>query len=138
MVIYSLITRLSALRLFLSGALTLFFLVLPAAAASEVDAMLSEVVTKMLLALAVLGLLGYAAVKYLPGRWSARSRGHIKVVGMLNVGRDMIYIIKTGPEVVAFISGRAGTTVLGRWSLEDWDDYEAAAGARDSRPAEQR
>ena len=136
MVVYSLNTLLRALRLFLSGALALFFLVLPADAASEFEATFSGYVTRMLLALAILGLLGYAAVKFLPGRWTSGARGHIKVVGMLNVGRDMVYIVKTGPEVVAFISGRAGVTVLGRWSLEDWDGYEAAASVRDSLPAE--
>ena len=136
MILYGLYTHLRALRLFLSGALTLFFLTLPAAAASEFDAAFSGYITRMVLALALLGLLGYAAAKFLPGRLSARARGHIKIVGMLNIGRDMIYIVKTGPEVVAFVSGRTGFTVLGRWSLEDWDDYEAAAGVRESLPTE--
>jgi hypothetical protein len=162
MVIYGLYSCLRALRLFLSGALTLFFLalpvlatsdfdaaatldvaasesdaaVLPVAAAPTIDTMLAEFTTKMILAVAVLGLLGYAAVKFLPGRWGTGGHGHIKVMGMLNVGRDMIYIVKTGPDVVAFVSGRTGPAVLGRWSLEEWDDYEAAASARDSLPSE--
>ncbi|MCL2683774.1 MAG: hypothetical protein FWE55_00875 [Synergistaceae bacterium] len=123
----------------MSGALTLFFLASPAGAETatpELDTTIAGYVTRMILALVILGLLGYAAVRFLPGRLTAGARGHIKVVGMLNVGRDMIYIVRTGPEVVAFVSGRTGATVLGRWSLEEWDDYEAAAGARDSLPPE--
>ena len=117
-------------------ALTLFFLASPARAASEFDAAFSGYVTRMLLALAVLGLAGYAAVRFLPGRFSAGARGNIKILGMLNVGRDMVFIVRTGPEVVSFVSGRAGVTVLGRWSLEEWDDYEASADERGSRPRE--
>ena len=133
MIIYGLCTLIKALRLFLNVALTLFFLSSPAAAAQEFDAAFSGYVTRMVLALALLALLGYAAVKFLPGRLSAGARGHIKVLGMLTVGREAVYVVKTGPEVVAFVSGRAGVTVLGRWSLEEWDDYEAAASARDAR-----
>ena len=117
------------------------FLARPAWAAPGFDeagysAGLFRYVSTMLLALLVLGLLWYAAARFLPGRLGARARGHIKVLGMLNVGREMVYIVRTGPEVSAFVSGKMGSTVLGRWSLEEWDDYEAAAGDRESRPAE--
>ena len=137
MIIYGLCTRFRALRLFLNGALTLFFLASSSEAATpEFDAAFSGYVTRMLLALALLGLVAYAAVKFIPSRFAAGARGHIKILGMLNVGREVIFIVRTGPEVVAFVSGRAGVTVLGRWSLEDWDDYEAASSVRGSLPAE--
>ena len=136
MIIYRHYTLIKALRLFIVGALALFFLTLPAAAASDFNVAFSGYITRMLLALAILGLVGYGLAKFLPGRFAAGARGHIKLLGMLNVGRDTIFLVKTGPEVVAFVSGRTGVTPLGRWSLEDWDDYEAAAGARASLPAE--
>jgi len=113
-----------------------FVSLVPAWAASEFDAAFTGYVLRMALAVIVLGGVGYAAVKLLPGMFSARGRGHVRVLGMQNIGREMIYIVKTGPEVTAFVSGRAGSTVLGRWSLEEWDDYEAAADAREARPAE--
>jgi len=91
------------------------------------DEALTGYVTRMILALLILGAAGYAAVKYLPGRFSASGKGHLKVMGSLPLGRDMVYIVKTGPHVVAFFSGKTGQSVLGRWSLEEWDDYEAAA-----------
>ena len=95
---------------------------------------LSGYAARVVVYLALLGVVGYVAVKFLPGRFSAGGRGHIRILGMLNVGREVIYIVKTGPEVVAYASGRAGIAVLGRWNLEEWDDYEAAAGVRDSLP----
>ena len=120
----------------MNGALTLFFLTSPAAAASEYDMEISRYITRMVLAVVLLGLLGYGLVKFLPGRFAAGARGHIKVLGMMSVGRDAVFILRTGPDVVAFVSGRAGVTILGRWSLEEWDDYEAAADVRGSLPAE--
>jgi hypothetical protein len=122
-------TRSRALRLFAKWALTLFFLVaerVALAASPEFDEVFSGYVTRIVLALAILGLLGYAAVKFLPGRFGSPSRVHLKLIGTLNLGRETIYIVRTGPDVVAFLSCRGGATVLGRWGAEEWDGYEAA------------
>ena len=118
----------------------LFFLTAadPAAAVGEFDAAFSGYVARMILALSILGALGYVAVKFLPGYFAAGSRGHIKILGAASLGRDVVYITRTGPEVVAFISGRAGATVLGRWSLEEWDDYEAGAKFKETPPRGKR
>jgi hypothetical protein len=125
---YELRESFRALRLLPTVACALFLLLFagPLEAASEFDAAFSGYMTRMFFAIAIFGALGYAAVKFLPGRLMGYSRGHIKILSAVSLGRDMIYIVKTGPEVVAFISGRTGSTVLGRWGLEEWDDYEAA------------
>ncbi|MDR1965337.1 MAG: hypothetical protein LBQ36_01390 [Synergistaceae bacterium] len=111
--------------------MTLFFWVLHAprafAAASEFDYAFTGYLTRMLLAMLLLGGLGYAAVKFLPGRLMSASRGHIHVIGARGLGRDMMYIVRTGPQVIAFFAGKSGAVVLGRWSLEEWEDYEAAS-----------
>jgi hypothetical protein len=121
-------TRFCALGFLPKAALTLFFLTFAEASSAAplgFDDAFSGYVTRMALALLIMGALGYLAVKYLPGRLGSRARGHIRVISALSLGRDMMYIVKTGPEVVAFLSGRNGSVVLGRWSLEEWDDYEA-------------
>jgi hypothetical protein len=121
----------------MKAALTLFFLLRAEAAmagVAELDAAFSEFAVKITLALAILGLLGYAAVKFLPGRLLAGGKGHIKIIGAAGVGRDMLYIVKTGPDVVAFLSGRTGATILGRWGIEEWDDYEAGVSIRETIP----
>jgi hypothetical protein len=46
----------------------------------------------------------------------------------------MMYIVKTGPDVIAFWAGRNGSAVLGRWSLEEWENYEAASKAVSAIP----
>ncbi|MDR1509952.1 MAG: hypothetical protein LBS53_09970 [Synergistaceae bacterium] len=113
------------------AALTLFFLTLTEtarAAPAGFDDAFSGYVTRMILALLIMGAIGYLAVKYLPGRLGSVSRGHIRVISALNLGRDAVYIVKTGPDVIAFWVGRNSSAVLGRWSLEEWENYEAASG----------
>ena len=114
------------MRLFINGALTLFFSTLPASAAyaavEDVDASLGGYVVRMVIALAVLCAAGYLAVRFLPGRLRPRSAGRLKLIGALNLGRDMVYVIQAGPDVIAVLTGRNGTAVLGRWSAEEWED----------------
>jgi hypothetical protein len=114
------------LRLFIKMALTPFFFAPFAGAAyaavEDVDASLAGYVARMVLALAILCVAGYLAVRFAPGRFRTRSAGRLKLIGALNVGRDMVYVIQAGPDVIAVLSGKNGATVLGRWSGEEWDD----------------
>ena len=119
-------------------ALTLFFLIfgvwslLPpvvvSAAEESYDVTLSGYVSRMVLALLLFAVAGYLAVKYLPGRFRLGAAGKIRLVGAMNVGRDMIYIVQTGPQVVALFVGKASSSVIGRWTAEEWADYEASVG----------
>lgn len=90
------------------------------------DATLTGYITRMFLALFILGAAGYAAVKFLPGKFRVAAQGRLKLMGALNLGRDVVYLVRVGPDVIALFAGKTGSTVLGRWSAEEWDDYEAA------------
>lgn len=122
--------RKRAVGLILAGISALFFLegAAEAVTAETVDfnASIAEFAVKIALGILLFGVLAYFALKFLPGRFGAMSRGHIKIICAANLGRDMMYIARLGPEVVAFLCGRFGSVVLGRWSAEEWDDYEAA------------
>ena len=78
--------------------------------------------SRMALALLLLAAAGWAAVRYLPGRMGAlRSRsGGVRVLSFQALGRDALYVLRLGPEVVVVLAGRNGSTVLGRWTWEDW------------------
>lgn len=95
------------------------------AATNDFDTTLSGYVARMLVALFLLGAAGWAAVKFLPGKFRSGAQGRLKLIGALNLGRDVIYLVRIGPDVVAIYTGKTGSTVLGRWSAEDWDDFEA-------------
>lgn len=83
---------------------------------------------RMLLALALLGGFAFVAMKYVPSRFRLKGQGQLKLLGVLNLGRDSVYLLQVGPDVVAVFSGRNGTETLGRWNREEWDDFAAATG----------
>jgi hypothetical protein len=91
---------------------------------SGFDATLSGYVAKMALSLLLLLLLGFLAIKYLPGRFRVGAQGRLKLVGSLVLGRDAVYIVQTGPEIVALFVSRTNSTVMGRWTLDEWRDFE--------------
>ena len=96
------------------------------AAEVDYDVTLSGYVTRMVLALLLFGAAGYFAVKYLPSRFRLGAAGKLRLLGALNVGRDMIYVVQTGPRVVALFVGKATSSVIGSWSAEEWEAYEAS------------
>jgi hypothetical protein len=123
-----------ALRLFARAALTLFFLnfraeIASAAAEPDFSVSLGGYVVKMLIALLIFSAAGYALAKYLPGRIGGRSGARLRLIAALSLGKDMVYIVRTGPQVAAILVSRSGSVVIGRWSAEEWDDYESAAEA---------
>ncbi|MDR1020887.1 MAG: hypothetical protein LBL73_09020 [Synergistaceae bacterium] len=124
------------MRLILVLALALFFCVCASSvtlAAGDVlppppglGDTLAGYVVKMSLALLLFGVAGYAAAKFLPRFFKAGSPGRLRVISALSLGRDAVYIFQTGPDVVALFVGRGGATLLGKWRLDEWEDYEAS------------
>jgi hypothetical protein len=126
-----------ALRLISVLALALFFCVcagsaiLPAGDGGSLPPpglgdTLAGYVVKMSLALLLFGVAGYAAAKFLPRFFKAGSPGRLRVISALSLGRDAVYIFQTGPDVVALFVSRGGATLLGKWRLDEWEDYEAS------------
>ena len=35
-------------------------------------------------------------------------------------GRDIFFVVRCGPDVIAFTLGQGGACLMGRWSYEDW------------------
>ncbi|GHV28865.1 hypothetical protein FACS1894167_06990 [Synergistales bacterium] len=90
---------------------------------------LSGYLMRILIAFALLGGAGYAAAKFLPKRFGWKGGGKLRVIGALSLGRDMVYVIRVGPEVIAVFSGKSSTEVIGQWSFDEWD---ALSEGRDS------
>lgn len=94
--------------------------------ARDFDFNLEGYVARMFIALFILGAAGFAAVKIVPEKFRPSARGGLKLMGVLNLGREAVYLVRIGPDVVAFCAGKAGSFLLGRWSAEEWNEYEAA------------
>ena len=46
----------------------------------------------------------------------------VKIISSLRLsGRDVFYVIKCGPEVLAIIVGSSGANLIGKWSDEEWN-----------------
>lgn len=108
--------------------MTLFFLTIATtpvyAEPDGFDTTLASYFSKMLISLLLLVVFGFFAVKHLPGKFKAGAQGRLKLMGSLVLGRDVVYLVQTGPEVVAIFVSKASSTVVGRWNLEEWDDFE--------------
>ena len=35
-------------------------------------------------------------------------------------GRDVFFVVRCGPDVIAFTLGPNGACLMGRWTLEEW------------------
>ena len=78
----------------------------------------------MSVALALLFALGYAVKRYFPKHFTSfQPQSKLKVLGMLHLGKDSLYVVKTGPLVTALLLGKE-TRVLAQWSEEEWERYE--------------
>jgi hypothetical protein len=128
-----------ALRRFSTAASALFFYILLPRALfamsgdavqpmSDYGGALAGYMTRMLLALLLLAAAGYAAAKFLPKRFRSGARGDLRMLGAINLGRDMVYLLQAGPNVIALFVGKNGATLLCRWGLDEWGDYEAVSG----------
>ncbi len=107
-------------------AFALFLLLLGTPAyADTLDLSLGSYVLRMAISLALLAGFGYLVSRYAPKHIQGlQSQKNLRVLGMLRVGRDAVYILKTGPQITAVLVGRGSNTVLGQWSQEEWEEHE--------------
>ena len=72
------------------------------------------------LSLALLALAGYGAVLYSRRRVPKGTSGNLKVLASLPLGRDVLFLVRCGPDVIAITTGSSGSRVIGRWKYEEW------------------
>ncbi len=80
---------------------------------------------RVAIALVLLALGGWSLTHLMPSQ--KRGRG-LEVLAALPLGRDLVRVVGCGPDVIALLSSRGGTVVIGRWSREEW---QATCGHED-------
>lgn len=86
-----------------------------------VDPSLVTYLTRVSLALVLLMLSAALLVRFARGRREGvRDDGAVKLLASLPVGKDVFFVLRCGPDVVAFTSGAGGTCLMGRWKYEEW------------------
>ncbi|MCF7935514.1 MAG: hypothetical protein K9L28_04160 [Synergistales bacterium] len=75
---------------------------------------------RMVFAIAALGVVGWMASRWYPRTKGQSARG-VSLLAAVPVGKDTVRVVACGPEVIALLSSRSGTVVIGRWSREEWE-----------------
>ena len=59
-------------------------------------------------------------VKY-KNRSTSNTASSVKIIASLRLSvRDMFFVVRCGPDVVAFTVGSSGSNLVGRWTYEQW------------------
>ena len=77
---------------------------------------------KAVTALIVMSACAYFLVKYAK-KYNPQlngTRGTEILSSLRLTGRDIFFVVRCGPEVIAFTVGQSGTCIMGRWSYEEW------------------
>ena len=53
--------------------------------------------------------------------WIQKGSDKLYIISSLSLGRDVFFIIRCGPEIIAVVTGHSGTKLMGKWKLEDWN-----------------
>ncbi|MBQ7543507.1 MAG: hypothetical protein IJT02_01035 [Synergistaceae bacterium] len=79
---------------------------------------------KAVTALIVMSACAYVLVRYAKKHNPQLNgtRGTEILSSLRLTGRDVFFVVRCGPEVIAFTVGASGTCVVGRWSYDDWLD----------------
>ncbi len=96
----------------------------PALGATEVPGVGGYLV-RLLLGAVLLGGLLLSLSRISRAAWFRRRfpiSGRCRLLGTLPLGRDCLYVILCGPEVIAVVSGRGGIVVVGRWERSRWEE----------------
>ena len=81
---------------------------------------------KVALGLSVIGLMAFGALRLSPRFRGIGGGGVVSVLSVTPVGRDLLYVLRVGPSVMAVISCPKGEfAVLDRW---DWESWRAEVG----------
>ena len=60
---------------------------------------------------------------------SAKGLCNVEIITSLRLSaRDIFLVIRCGPDVIAFVTGSHGSSLMGRWSYEEWCKSKPEAG----------
>ena len=80
---------------------------------------------KVILALVVLAFSGWLFLLISKRKgWIQKGSDKLYIISSLSLGRDVFFILRCGPEVIAIVTGPSGTRLMGKWKLKDWNISE--------------
>lgn len=110
--------------MFFPGAAGIILSLPVAATASGEAPSLTAYMIKIGLSVALFAIAGYGVVLWSRRTAPLMAKGTVKVLTSLPLGKDVLFVVRCGPDVIVLTSGGTGTRVIGRWRYEDWIKYE--------------
>ena len=85
------------------------------------DTSLAAYLIRVSLALAL--LIAFAAFIKFKTRGMLGSSG-AEILASLSLGKDAFFVVRCGPDVIAFITGSSGILLAGKWKYDDWIKFK--------------
>ena len=57
----------------------------------------------------------------------------VKLLASLPLGKDALFVVRCGPDVIAFTLGTGGACLMGRWRYEEWVCAKREPGVQEVR-----
>lgn len=48
----------------------------------------------------------------------------VEILASLSLGKDVFFVVRCGPDIIAFVSGASGASLMGRWKYDEWANIE--------------
>ena len=89
------------------------------------EADLLSYVIRVSLTLALMVLCAVVFFRFSKGRgWIKQNTAYVKIMASLPLGRDVFFVLRCGPDVIAVVSGSTGVRLMGRWKYEEWAQWD--------------
>lgn len=86
-----------------------------------VEPSLGEYMLRVGVALVVFALVAYLVVRFSGRNGRAFPGKQLALIERLPLGRETVYAVRCGPDIVVFVSGAGGARLLGKWPEERWN-----------------
>ena len=94
-----------------------------------VDSSLVAYLLRVFVALAILSLCGFFLVHSSKRKMQKVKDGMaVRLLTSLPLGKDVFFVVRCGPDVLAFTLGAGGACLMGRWKYEEWLNAQGAEG----------
>ena len=94
-----------------------------------VDSGLVAYLLRVFVALAILSLCVFSLVRFSKRKRQKETEvAAVKLLTSLPLGKDVFFVVRCGPDVLAFTLGAGGSCLMGRWKYEEWIDAQGAEG----------
>ncbi len=61
---------------------------------------------------------------------NAKDSRNVEIITSLRLSaRDIFLVVRCGPDVIAFTVGPHGSSLMGRWSYDEWTKSQAETGS---------